>query len=55
MRWILNRQNGAGVIGKKVRIGPSFTSAAKDVVGGINGYSGRLGEKGVAYFKKCST
>ena len=24
MRWILNRMNGTGLIGKKVRIGPSL-------------------------------
>ena len=27
---------------KKVGFGPSFVSAAKDVVGGSNGYSGRF-------------
>ena len=31
--------DGTGLIGKKVRIGPSFFSAAKYVVGGSNGYS----------------
>ena len=29
--------------GEKVRIGPGFISAAKDVVGGTNGHSGKLG------------
>ena len=28
---------------KKVRIGPSFISAAKGEVGGSNGYSGKFG------------
>ena len=45
----------------KVRIGPSFVSAAKGVVSGSNGYSGKFGReeasmlcfdgKGVANFK----
>ena len=49
----------------KVRIGPSFISAAKDVVGGMNGCSGKFGDeeasmlwfngKGVAHLKKIST
>ena len=62
MRWILNRINGAGLIGKKVRIGPSFISATKDVVSSTNGYSGKFGDEeasmlwfngqGVAHFKK---
>ena len=49
-------------MGKKVRIGPSFISAAKDVVGCSNGYSGNFGDegasvlwfdgKGVAHFKE---
>ena len=34
--------DGKFLIGKKIRIGRSFTSAAKDVVGGSNGYSGEL-------------
>ena len=65
MRWILNRMNGTGLIGKKVRIGPSFIYAAKDVVSGTNGYSGNFGDeeasmlwfngKGVEHFKKSST
>ena len=48
--------------GKKVRIDPSFISAAKDVVGGTGGYSGEFGDeeasmlwfdgKGVAHLKK---
>ena len=50
---------------KKVRIGPSFISAAKDVVGGSNSYGGKFGDeeapmllfdgKGVAHFKEIST
>ena len=62
MRWISNRYNGAGLIGKKVRIGPSFISVTKDVVSDTNGYSGKFGDeeaymlwfngKGVAHFKK---
>ena len=50
---------------KKVRIGPSFIPAAKDVVGGSNGYSGKFGDeeasmlwldgKEAANFKKNST
>ena len=42
MRWILNRKNGAGLIGKKVRFGPSLISATKDAVGGSNDYSGKF-------------
>ena len=34
-RWIL--KSVEWVRGKKVRLGPSFISAAKDVVGGSNG------------------
>ena len=41
-KGISNRYNGAGLIGKKVRVGPSYISAAKDVIGGSNGYSGEL-------------
>ena len=44
-RWILDRKNGTGLIGKKVRIGPSFISAATDVVGGLNGYSEKFGDE----------
>ena len=65
MRWILNRKNGIGLIGKKVRIGANLISATKDVAGGSNGYSGKFGDeeasmlwfngKGVAHFKKRST
>ena len=32
---------------KKVRIGPSFISAAKDVVEGTGGYSGKFGDEEV--------
>ena len=49
-------------LGKKVRIGPSFISAARDIVGGSNGYSGKFGDeeasmlwfdgRGVVHFKK---
>ena len=34
-----------GLIGKKVRIGPSFISEAKDVVGISDGYSGKFGDE----------
>ena len=33
---------------KKVRIGPSFISATKDVVGGSNGYSAKFGDEEVS-------
>ena len=55
----------AGLIEKKVRIGPSSISATKDVVSGTNGYSGKFGDeeasmlgfngKGVANFKRRGT
>ena len=35
-------------MGKKVRIGPSFISAIKDVLGGSNGYIGKLGDEEAA-------
>ena len=38
-------RNGVDLIGKKVRVGPSFASAAKDAVGDWNGYSGELGDE----------
>ena len=51
-----------GLIGKTVRIGPSFVSAAKDAVGGTNDYSGKFGDeeasmlsvdgKEIAHFKE---
>ena len=50
---------------KSARIGPSFISAAKYVVGGLNGYGGKFGDeevsmlwfngKGIANFKKRGT
>ena len=50
---------------KKVRIGPSFISATKDIVSVTKGYSGKFGDeeesmlwfdgKGVAHFKKRGT
>ena len=50
---------------EKVWIGPSFISAAKDVAGGTNGYSGTFGDdkssmlmvdgKGIAHCKKRGT
>ena len=65
MRWILNRKNGTGLIGKKIRIGPNLIYATKDVVSGTNGYSRKFGDeeasmvwfngKGVARFKKRGT
>ena len=52
-------------MGKKIRIGPSFISAAKNVVRGTNGYSGKFGDeeasmlwfdgKGIAHFKERGT
>ena len=39
---MLNRKNETGLIGKKVRIRPSFISATKDAVSGTNGYSGKF-------------
>ena len=33
------------MIRKKVRIGPSFISAAKDVAGNTNVYSGKYGDE----------
>ena len=40
-----NITNIAGLIGKKVRIGPSFASATKDTVGGSNSDSGKFGDE----------
>ena len=54
--------NGVGLIRKKVWIGPSFISAAEDVIAGQNNYGGKFGDeeafmllvdgKGIEHFKK---
>ena len=61
MTWISNRKHWADLIGKKVRI----VSAAKDVLSGSNGCSGKFGDeeasmlrfdgKGIAHFTKRGT
>ena len=34
-----------GLVGKKVRIGPSFVSVEKYIVRGLNGYNGNFGDE----------
>ena len=65
IRWILNREDGTGLIGKKVRIGLSSIYATKHVLSGMNCNNGKFGDeeasmlwfdgKGVAHFKKRGT